>query len=282
MRGIYWVSLLIKIIIAFLIFAITMYYSMHDIKKLASGTYGVIKAKVIKDFLAKSPSNRFSYDEMNRFIHESGASYRMGEWFSPFDYMVMRFLLAVLTALTGFIVHPMLAIVGALAGYIFLPYYFDHENKYDNAEMLQELAAVYGTISLQTNNGVFLANAVYECYLNTKVKRLKAALLELSLDIKSSSDISQAAENFRGKFKYAYIDTFAKSIEQSLETGNSAQIFQDVSKQMNSINEALALKLEQKVEQRCFLFQTLVFMAAMLVIGFIFLSLYNSSTGGLF
>ena len=143
--------------------------------------------------------------------------------------------------------------------------------------MMDDIASVFGIVSLQIKNGVFLTEVIYECYLTVEHPRLKKALLELSMEIEKFGSISEASVSFRSKFENKYLDTFAKTLEQAEVTGAAADLFKDIEGQIDGINEAIAIREEKKVDNMAFLFQTLVFVGAMLFVVYIVIQMFTSS-----
>lgn len=269
---------LVRILILILIFFICAYfYRSRDVK----ADYLKFRKKTIESILSNSDRS-VTYLGTYSYLLSHGATFYVGTWVTPFDYVLCRILLAIAFLLFGLIFHPVAGLLFAVLGFALPKLLLDLKNKDDNASMLDELAQVYATVSLQVKSGVWIGNALHECYLITRQPRLKQALWELSKEVESSIDLSKAAEHFREKFENSYIDTFSKSLEQSLQTGNAAKNFSDISKQLNSINDAIYKKEEGHVNSMMTVSITLVFLAGIIGIAFVLLSVGVDNLFGIF
>ena len=190
---------------------------------------------------------------------------------------MLRLLVGVLFAFIGLFINPLFVIVGFLLGYYMVSFYFEYENKNDSKDMMDDVAAMFGIVSLQLRNGVYLSQVIYECYLNTTHPRLKKALLELSLEMEKFGNVKEAAVSFRSKFEDKYLDSFSKTLEQSEETGNAVDLLKDLENQVEGINEAIAIREEQKVNNTAFFMQTLVFLGALAFMVYVLFSMFSSS-----
>ena len=268
---------LMAFIVVMTTYVATYLYRM-DLKNLVKGKYKQIKQKRY-DKSRRDLDKRIEYDMIDDMLLRKGAKYRVGDNFSPFDYMVLRLLIGVLLSLVGLLLSPLFVPVGFAVGYYVVPFYFDNENRYDNKDMLDDIAAMFGIVSLQVRNGVYITHVIYECYLSTGHPRLKKALKELSLEMEKFGNVKEAAISFRSKFENQHIDSFSKTLEQSEETGNAADLLKDLENQIESINEAIAIREEKKVASKAFFVQTMVFLGGMLFIGYIMVTLFASALG---
>lgn len=255
---------------------VATYLYRMDLVNLLKGKYKQIKQRRF-DASRRDLDKRIEYDMIDEMLLRKGAKFRMGDNFSPFDYLMLRLVIGLLFALVGLIVHPLLVIVGFVCGYYIVPYYFDYENRNDSKDMMDDVAAMFGIVSLQLRNGVFLTQVIYECYLNTTHPRLKKSLLELSLEMEKFGNVKEAAMSFRSKFEDKYLDSFSKTLEQAEETGNAADLLKDLENQIEGINEAIAIREEQKVSSTAFFVQTLVFVGALVFMGYVLFSMFSDT-----
>ena len=142
---------------------VATYLYRMDLVNLLKGKYKQIKQRRF-DASRRDLDKRIEYDMIEEMLLRKGAKFRMGDNFSPFDYLMLRLVIGLLFALVGLIVHPLLVIVGFVCGYYIVPYYFDYENRNDSKDMMDDVAAMFGIVSLQLRNGVFLTQVIYECY----------------------------------------------------------------------------------------------------------------------
>ncbi|MBR4607811.1 MAG: type II secretion system F family protein [Lachnospiraceae bacterium] len=227
-----------------------------------------------------NPDKKFAYDELEAKLLSQGIKYRMGKDFSPFDYIVFRLACALGAGIFSMFFKIWFFPVTFFLVFVFIPIYFKQEDGNDNEAMLPDISNLNSLVALQMKNGVFLSKVIYECYRVVENKRLKDALLELALDMENFSNIRQAAERFRAKFTSPYLDTFAKTLEQAQDSGNSVEFFEDIQSDVASINEAIAIREEAKAERTAGIFQVMLFIGPVLIVFYILLGMMTGN--GLF
>ena len=271
-----WGTRLLMVFIVIMMAVVSTYLYRVDLINLLKGKYKQIKQRRF-DKSRQDLDKRIEYDMIDEMLLRKGAKFRMGDNFSPFDYLMLRLLVGVLFAFIGLVINPLFVIVGFLLGYYMVSFYFEYENKNDSKDMMDDVAAMFGIVSLQLRNGVYLSQVIYECYLNTTHPRLKKALLELSLEMEKFGNVKEAAVSFRSKFEDKYLDSFSKTLEQAEETGNAVDLLKDLENQVEGINEAIAIREEQKVNNTAFFMQTLVFLGALAFMVYVLFSMFSSS-----
>lgn len=275
-----WAIRILMVFIVVMVVVVATYLYKMDLVNLLKGKYKQLKKRRY-DLSRKDLDKRIEYDMIDEKLLRNGAKFRMGDNFSPFDYLMLRLLVGLLLGFIGLVMHPMLVVVGVFLGYYIVPFYFEYENKNDAKDMMDDVAAMFGIVSLQLRNGVYLSQVIYECYLSTTHPRLKKALLELSLEMEKFGNVKEAAISFRSKFQDKYLDSFSKTLEQAEETGNAADLLKDLENQIEGINEAIAIREEQKVNSTAFFMQTLVFIGALVFMVYVLFSMFTSSTSSL-
>lgn len=255
------------------------HFARMDIKTKAASAYDRARDRY-KERFDLTPEKKQLYDITEEKLMSRGIKFRMGANFSPFDYMVLRILFALLFGFVGMLMEPILILPGVVAGYYLVAWYFKHEDKYDNGEMLEDIGSMYGIVAIQLKNSVYLADVIYECALSVKYKRLKQALLELNMEYRQFADIRTAADSFRRKFNNDHIDMFAKTIEQAETSGDAVELFRDMESQINGINEALNMRKERKIKAAADVFMVLIFIGAVLFMAYSMVNMM-SDTGGI-
>ena len=225
-----------------------------------------------------NPDKKFAYDEIEAKLMAQGIKYRMGNDFSHFDYMIFRLALSFGAGIVSMIFNVWLFPVAFLLMFVLIPFYFAEQNSNDNEYMLPDIANLNSLVALQVKNGVFISKVIYECFRVVENKRLRKALLELAIDMETFSSIRQAAERFRAKFTSPYLDTFAKTLEQVQDSGNSAEFFEDIQSSVASINAAIAIREENKAKQVAGFFQILLFVGPVLIVFYILVSMMTGSS----
>lgn len=225
----------------------------------------------------QNTDKKFAYDEIEAKLLSQGIKYRMGNGFSPFDYIVFRLACSLGAGIVAMFFKVWFFPVAFFLVFIFIPIYFKEQNGNDNEDMLPDIANLNSLVALQVKNGVFISKVIYECYHVVDNKRLKQALLELAIDMENFSSTKQAAERFREKFTSPYLDTFAKTLEQAENTGNSVEFFQDIQSSVASINEAIAIREEARAERTAGIFQVMLFIGPVLIVFYILLGMMTGS-----
>jgi len=273
---------IVEFLICGMVFVFGFVLLNQDLKAKAKATYGQLRddyAEKAKD----DPEKLTAYHAMERKMLSKGISYRLGSAATPFDYMMIRLVVCIGLGIVGMMIGGILLLpIGMLLGFILVPFLFNNENRNDNEEMLVDIGQIYGIVSLQLKNGIYISNVIYECHLSVENPRLKKALLELSIDIDKFGTVGEAAERFRSKFENKYIETFAKTLEQSDLTGQSIQLFEDLLKNIEHINEAISIRTEKKVENKGMLFTMLIFLAIIIFVMYITVSGVAGALGSMF
>ena len=216
--------------------------------------------------LKKSKLNYLKYDSIQKFLSTKGATYMFGEAANPVNYMLIKILVLLLLFMVGMSLEGI--IVGALLGLtgFFLPdIMLTVSNSSDNDAMLEDIKCVYDTLRIQTKAGVFLTASLSECYLAVRNRRLKSALLELTNDISTRREIDDALERFNEKFDCGQIDIFCIVIRQSMESGRSVKVLEDLSLQMNDLQRAINMKEKEALDRKVQIIELLIFMGLLAV-----------------
>ncbi len=179
------------------------------------------------------------YQRTEEWMEKNGAAFHYGQWLNPTGYLALRIVLALL---------GLLALSGLSVGYgvlasvflFFLPgWMLMYLNRQDNLRLLPELKLVYHALEIQIRAGVYVTDALAECYGSVRERRLRQALLDLAGDIVMKSDIYEALERFQGKFDNRYIDTLCITIIQALESGQAVELLRDISEQIKDMEETV-------------------------------------------
>lgn len=268
--------LVVKIILCLALCYILCTFLKRDIIGKTKSKLVDIREQGIKSQM-ETAEKKHSYDLMDAELKSTGIKFRMGSNFTPFDYLVFRLLISLGVGILCMFISPYLILPGCFGGYYLVGFWFKRKDKMDNEDMIKDISQIFSNVTLQLKSNVFISDVIYECYLGTEHPRLKQALLELSLDINQFSIITVATENFRKKFNNEYINVFAKTIEQAQKTGSAVEAFEDMYAQIQSIDEALAIKEEKRISDICGVFQTLIFIAAILFVLYVLVGMLDTT-----
>lgn len=93
-------------------------------------------------------------------------------------------------------------------------------------------------------------DALCECETLVKSRRIKAALRELSKNMVIKNDIYDSLENFKKSFNCVQIDGLIITLVQSLHSGKSLELLEDLSGQLKDMETVLAEKRKSSLERK--------------------------------
>ncbi len=221
------------------------------------------KFKELSGFVSRRKSVTDWRRRTAQWLTENGASFHYGKWVNPERYLSLR----IVIGMAGFLVFVRKSVLGGLAMGAFL--YFlpnlmlSYLNKRDNEKLLPEVKLVYHALEIQIRAGVYVTDALTECYGSVQSPRLRKALLDLAGDIVMKADIYEALDRFQGQFDNRYIDSLCMIILQALESGQALELLGDIGEQMKDMEETV-LERKKGVLDRSVTFYQLGILAAVL------------------
>jgi hypothetical protein len=221
----------------------------------------------------------FDYEKIDKYLKKMGLKEMFNRDINPTQFIMVKVILGLAFIIAFFKFNALISLVLGILGFFIPDIVLKVSNTVDNEEMLPDIKRIYDTLRIQTKAGVFLTMSLTECYLVVKSPRLKKALLELNNYIITKNDIEGAIEEFKSKFQYTYIDTFCIVIGQSIESGRTVQILQDLSTQIKDIEEAMNIKLAERVKTKLEGLQFLIYVGVIGIIVYgIFTEIFKSLT----
>ena len=223
-------------------------------------------ADFVGRILKKSKLNYFNFHSIQKFLKARGAVYMFGEMATPVTFLLVKLLAFLLLFMVGisFDSIPAGLILGVF-GFFMPDILLNVSNSMDNDTMLSDIKCIYDTLRIQTKAGVFLSASLCECYLAVKNRRLKSALLELTNDISTRREIDDALERFNEKFDFGQIDIFCIVIRQSMESGRSVKVLEDLSLQMNDLQRAINMKEKEALDRKVQAIELMLFIGLLAV-----------------
>lgn len=216
--------------------------------------------------LKKSKMSFLNFDSIQRFLKAKGAVYLFGDTATPVTFVTVKVLLLLLLFLMGVSIGGILpGMFFGMVGFFLPDMLLTISNSADNDAMLEDIKCIYDTLRIQTKAGVYLSASLCECYLAVKNRRLKSALLELTNDISTRHEIEDALERFNEKFDCSQIDIFCIVIRQSMESGRSVKVLEDLSLQMNDLQHAINLKEKEALDRKVQIIELLIFVGLLAV-----------------
>lgn len=201
----------------------------------------------------------WNYEHWNKYLQANGASYHYGKWMNPVSYMALNFVTALLIFVIGINGGLLLGTVLGAVGFFLPGILLGHMNKRDNEAMLPELNLVYSALSIQIRAGVYITDALAECYSSVEHQRLRDALQYLASDIVMKSDIDSALEHFQERFNNRYIDSLCITILQAMESGQAVELLGDIAEQIKDMELIIQHKKKEKLNRRVTFYQLGIF-----------------------
>lgn len=232
----------------------------------------------------KKKSERFRlkhkrrYNKIQLFLSRAGANYMLGRIIEPMEYIVANIVLSIVVAFVGFLLLQVPGlIIGAIIGYNLLYVTLVISNNRDNSAIIEDIRAVYETLKIRTESGMFLTSSIHQCYKVVENKRLKEALLSLSASISTTNDIISSVDAFQYKFKNRYIDQLCVTLRQSFESGKTLESLNNVSNNLTNMQKVLEVEKKNKLEGTILICQILILICLVVVMLFGVFSMFSSA-----
>lgn len=239
--------------IAMLICGLTgylMYRIYGKFRLLQETNYGQHLYEAAEDTFRQG--NRDRYEKLQKWLKSIGAEYAVKGFGDPFQFVVVNLLLVVVVLVvfsalsdlfTGFLVAAAL-----VATEVLILVLIDRKN---NKQMLDDVSFLYDATSIQLTSNIYMVEAISNCLLYIRNKRLKQALIELCSNLSLGGDVRAATKDFSEKFHNEYLDTFCGVIVQvTTETGEAGKLIEDMSKQLSVLKETNFASRKKATENR--------------------------------
>ncbi len=189
----------------------------------------------LKGYLAVRSRNAGWYSRTKDWLDKKGAAFHFGAWLQPVSWWAMCMLAAFagfaaglqLSFWCGLALGAVLCLVpGILVQYL---------NYRDNERMLPEIKLIYHGLEIQIRAGVYVTDALTECYAGVQEMRLKQALLDLAGAVTMKADVYDALEHFQSRFDNRYIDALCITLLQAMESGQAVELLADIAEQVKDM-----------------------------------------------
>lgn len=263
--ALYILRAVVLIVIAYLAYRIAS-YSIKNRQKFRELTEGTVNRA-----LGKSDSFYFNKDNLTATLSKYGVMAMFNDYrIEPSTFILIKIGIAALLALLGAMINVPAAgrlicsVLCALAGFWIPDIFIRISNKDDNDRMLDDILEIYDVLKTYTKAGAHVKDALIECQLQVKNKRLKTALQELNNNILSGQvTIREAIDIFNARFSNDNIDDLCIILKQSLVTGRSTKILSDISRQLYDIRHAKAILDKERMDRKMQIIQLLFFIGLM-------------------
>lgn len=247
-----------------------LYKGVQNKKKLLDARDTAMTA--ISSSMEKSKFKIFSYKYVDEKLKSTGMK-DMFQWLNPVTWLLIEIGVAIIVFI---LVFPMFgifaAILGCVLGVLIPNYVAEASNKQDNRKILEDLRAVYDIFRIQSRAGAYTSLILSDCYMMVCNKRLRNGFKQLIADITIDKGMEKALEDFRSKFSNEYIDSLVLVIKQSLVTGTTVQMLDDIKAQIDNLEGALIIAEKENAETRIVVVQLMLYVAIIAVSAFIALT----------
>lgn len=203
------------------------------------------------------------YRKIKNFLNRNGAAFHYGSWMNPVSYMGIRIITGAAGLFIGVFYGMGYGVFMSVLFFQFPGWMLVYLNRRDNEQLLPELKLVYQALAIQIRAGVYVTDALAECYGSVREERLRAALMELSSDIVMKADMDDALERFQGKFDNRYVDSLCITMIQAMESGQAVELLADIAEQIKDM-EVVVMNRRKSALDRSLTFYQLGILSAVL------------------
>lgn len=227
--------------------------------KLENNTYETLeKSHIFKKYI----------NSIALMLSKNGANYMFKKRINPYVYIGGCMASGIVS---GIVISNFFGnIIGLIAGIViaFLPrLLLIQSNKNDNEKMLRDITTVYDSLVVQTSAGMFLSKAIQEASSGVKFKRLKAAFMEMNLNVElQRMNLDEALDDFQSKFNNQHLDMLVLVLKQSLKSGQASQYLRDLQDQMNDVQHAIENIEQERTDFKLQIVEFLIYVSIMIFV----------------
>lgn len=214
-------------------------------------------------YLAGKSREKGWYQRTEVKLCKNGATFHFGKWMEPGGFMVLSMTLAGIGFVVGIQWAMVCGIVFALMGYVLPEILMRYLNFRDNERMLPEIKLIYNGLEMQLQAGVYVTDALAECYAGVQEERLRRALLDLAGAVTVKADVYEALNRFQQSFDNRYIDALCITLLQAMESGQAVELLKDIAEQVKDM-EVSVMNRKKAALDRSVTFYQLGILAAIL------------------
>lgn len=252
-----WLNIM-RLISAMLIFGWIMMLGIRRPKQVLLRAY-----EEFKGYLAARNRNSEWYQRTEEWLCKNGAAFHFGKWLHPVTWMMTK----ILSASIGFIIGIQFSWWGgifcAIILYLLPNILVRYLNYKDNEKLLPELKLIYHGLEIQIRAGVYVTDALTECYAGVQEIRLRQALLDLAGAVTVKADVYDALNHMQSCFDNNYIDALCITLIQAMESGQAVELLSDIAEQVKDM-EVTVMERKKGALDRSITFYQLGILAALL------------------
>jgi len=234
----------------------SLYCSRYDRKVLRA-------CEELGGYLSDKSKNTNWYHNTEEILRKNGAVFHFGQWLQPISWLALRLVLAAVGFVMWLVIDQMWGLILPFVGYGLPKIMLLYLNYRDNDRMLPEIKLIYHGLEIQLQAGVYITDALVECYAGVQDMRLRQALLDLAGAVAIKSDVYEALDHFQRCFDNRYIDALCITLIQALESGQAVELLRDIAEQVKDM-EVSVLERKKAALDRSITFYQLGILAAVL------------------
>lgn len=225
---------------------------------LNSKEFIILSKKTVDHAISDNDSGYFSKENLIAFMSKYGIMYRRNDYnIEASTFIIEKILIGLIFFVIGIAIIPsdvFIKIIGSIICFIlgfFAPDILaKQKNAKDNSKMQDDIVSIYETLKINAKAREYIGDTLIECQRRTVNDRLKTGLTELNNNIISKRmTLEDSVDLFNARFENDQIDNLSVIIKQSLNTGKSSDILNDLTKQIEDLNE-LKQNQEKMIAQR--------------------------------
>ena len=227
------VLLLLKLLPA--IAAVEVFVWILLLGRSGSGRRVLRACEELGGYLAVKSKDTDWYQRTEEWLCKKGAAFHFGSWLRPEGWIVLKLLLGLVGLVIGLQLVWWSAVPLAAVFYFVPDILVQYLNHRDNESLISELKLVYHGLEIQIRAGVYVTDALTECYAGVQDMRLKQALLDLAGAVTVKADVYDALNHFQSCFDNRYIDALCITLLQAMESGQAVELLGDIAEQVKDM-----------------------------------------------
>ena len=264
------IRIVIRIVSALI--ALLTFIFLRRIAGLRPGLVILRQYEVLSGLICEKQQESSWYQKTEKHLIRNGAGFHYGAWITPMRYLVLRLLLAMMGLLAMGSLSMFLGVLTAFFLYMLPDWLLFVLNRRDNSRMLPEIKLIYNALEIQIKAGVYVTDALAECYGSVRDRRLQQALLDLAGSIVLKADIYEALDSFQQKFDNRHIDSLCITILQACESGQAVELLRDIGEQLRDMEAVVMSAKKNGVDRSVTFYQLGILLAVLGVITYVCVS----------
>ena len=200
-------------------------------------------------------ANNSRGEKIKLSLSKKGIMYHLNDYeLVPTTYVMLKCIIAfVCFFLTCVFLkfNIMVMIISLLLGYFLLDIWFNLLNKSDNKKMKNDVQNLYFMLIIHAEAGVHMVDSVRNFIFETKNARLKEALNEfVNITTTNKASVEEAINLLDCRFSNKDISNLCAVLSQTLETGRSSKMMNDLLVQIENSQKAENYNMEKSHERK--------------------------------